>query len=238
MTLGSLLTLTGYAVGALVFCLAARADRRASAQTGKVMLAGLAAGILGARVTEWAVSGGAVLARNPTAFLDPNQGGRALIGGVLAGWAAVIWARRRFGVTRPTGDLFALALPSGEAVGRLGCFLNGCCHGIPAPRSLPWAVFQHDAWRHPAQLYTALSAGFLLGLLAGMRGGLPREGDLFRVFLLLFGVSRFILEFWREREPVLAGLSFAQWVCIGLAVYGAVSLRRAAPPQPVASSSQ
>jgi phosphatidylglycerol:prolipoprotein diacylglycerol transferase len=230
MTLGSLVTLVGYLVGAGVFYLAARAEKRDSSGTWNVLLVGLAAGILGAKATEWLVSGGPALAQNPTAFLDPNQGGRAVLGGILAGWVAILWARRRFGVVRPTGDLFALALPAGEAVGRFGCFFNGCCYGIPASRALPWAVFQHDAWRHPAQLYTAMGCGLVFGLMLGLRGGLPREGDLFRAFLIATGLMRFGIEFWRERELLAGGLSLAQWVCLALVAYGAYSLRKSFAP--------
>src|ERR1044071_993758 len=129
------------------------------------------------------------------------------------------------GIRRSTGDLFALALPAGEAVGRIGCFFNGCCYGVPVARgSVPWAIFQHGAWRHPAQLYSAAAALLLLVLLLAVRDRLPREGDLFKAYRLLFGASRLLIEFWRERPALLAGLSLAQWVSVELAVAGAAAL--------------
>jgi phosphatidylglycerol:prolipoprotein diacylglycerol transferase len=176
----------------------------------------LCGGVLGAKVTEWVLAGGAGLAAHPLAVLDPRLGGRALIGGVIVGWGVVEVAKRRLGIRRSTGDLFALALPAGEAVGRVGCFFNGCCYGVPT--ALPWAVYQHGAWRHPAQLYAAALALTLFAALAAMRDRLPREGDLFRLYLALFGAGRFVLEFVRERTLSFGGLSLAQWICLELAV--------------------
>ena len=143
------------------------------------------------------------------------------------------------GIRRSTGDLFALALPAGEAVGRIGCHLNGCCYGEKC--DAPWAVWQHGAWRYPAQLLSSATAaatfGFLLWLSkdspspsgSSWRGGWGerlREGDLFRVYLLLFGVTRFALEFVRWRESTMAGLSPMQWFCLDLVAIALVGLLR------------
>ena len=207
-TVGEALTALGYAFGALVFFLAARRRRLVTEGMGWVALAGLCGGLLGAKVTQWLVAEGHLFT------LDPRAGGRALIGGVLGGWLAVEVAKWRLGIRRSTGDLFALALPAGEAVGRLGCFVNGCCYGV-ASAGVPWHVFQHGAWRHPAQLYTALYAAALFVVLLALRERLSaREGDLFRLYLVLFCLGRFLLEFFRERSLVFAGLSLAQIVCL------------------------
>ncbi|HTE19064.1 MAG TPA: prolipoprotein diacylglyceryl transferase family protein [Armatimonadota bacterium] len=232
MTVGSLLTLAGYGVGALVLYLAARRRGVATEGMAYVAVAGLCGGILGAKLTEWVLGHGALLAAHPGLLLDPRLGGRTLIGGVLVGWVSVEIAKRRLGIRRSTGDLFALALPAGEAVGRVGCYFNGCCFGVSA--NVAWAVRQHGEWRHPTQLYSALAAVVILGVLLSVRDRLPREGDLFRLYLVLFGLSRFGLEFLRERPVGLGGLSLAQWVCLELAVVVGVMLllsrRRAGAP--------
>src|SRR5258708_3167990 len=75
MTLGSLLTLGGYLVGALVFYVAARAEKRDSSGTWKVLLVGLIAGILGAKATEWLISGGRPLPRTPSLSSTPTRVG-------------------------------------------------------------------------------------------------------------------------------------------------------------------
>ena len=182
---------------------------------------GFVAGIVGAKLTQTLASG------LPVSSMA-NPGGRALLGGLAFGWLAVEVAKRVMGIRRSTGDLFALALPAGEAIGRIGCHLNGCCYGERC--DLPWAVWQHGASRHPAQLYSAATAAATFGLLlwlsgspspsgSSWRGGWGerlREGDLFRLYLLLFGLSRFALEFVRWRESTVLGLSPMQWFCLDL----------------------
>jgi len=189
---------------------------------GWIALTGLVFGILGARLTEWMVSHSAVLAANPSLALNPETGGRTLIGGVIAGWLGVELAKWRLGIRRSTGDMFALALPAGEIFGRIGCYLNGCCIGISS--SVPWAVYQHGAWRHPAQLYSAATAAVILIVLLAVKNRLPSEGDLFKCYLLSYGVGRFSLEFVRDRTIALAGLSLAQMICLEMALMASITL--------------
>ena len=143
-------------------------------------------------------------------------GGRSLYGGLVGGWLGVTWMKRRLHIVRPTGDLFALALAAGESVGRLGCYYGGCCYGRVS--TLPWACYQHEAWRHPTQLYQALGAalGYLLLRLLQSR---VREGSLLGWYLLLFCPFRFVIEFFREGKA-MGGLTMAQWVAIGLFCWG------------------
>jgi phosphatidylglycerol:prolipoprotein diacylglycerol transferase len=222
MTLGSAVTAGGYVVGLLVFYLAARQRGLATEGMRHIALAGLCGGVLGAKVTEWVLEHWQTFASHPAAMLDPRLGGRTIIGGVLGGWLAVEIAKWRLGIRRSTGDLFALALPAGEAVGRIGCFFNGCCYGVPT--HVAWAVYQHGAWRHPTQLYSALVASAIFGTLFALRDRMPREGDLFKLCLVLYGVSRFGLEFFRERHLAFGGLSLAQWACVGITVIGLVGV--------------
>jgi phosphatidylglycerol:prolipoprotein diacylglycerol transferase len=149
---------------------------------------------------------------------------------LVFGWVAVEIAKRRLGIRRSTGDLFALALPAGEAVGRIGCYLNGCCYGTEC--ASPIAVYQHGAYRHPAQLYTAVVAASIFGVLlwvdrraSGQSPTAPyRQGDLFRLYLLLFGATRFLLEFVRENNTFWLGMTPMQWFCLELVVYGSLAL--------------
>lgn len=221
MTAASVFTLLGYVTGALVLLLAARGrqwDRRA---TLWLLLAGLAGGLVGAKLAQWLVVGWP-FGSSAAQMLRPAAGGRTIIGGILGGWLAVELAKWRLGIRRSTGDLFALALPAGEAVGRIGCWLHGCCYGVPA--SLPWAVYQHGALRHPAQAYSMLVALVIFAVLLALRTRLRREGDLFRLYLLLYGTGRFLVEFVRYRDQLYAGLSLAQWLSLELAAAGGLAL--------------
>jgi len=222
MIAGDFFTLLAYVVGAAVFYVAARRNNLATEGMRVLAIAGLVGGVVGARLTEWLLVHFSTVAAAPGVLLDPRLGGRTLIGGLICGWMAVEIAKRRLGIRRSTGDLFALALPAGEAVGRIGCFFNGCCFGVSS--NVPWAVYQHGAWRHPAQLYSAATALGIFLVLWQLRKRLPREGDLFKLYLVLFGVSRFCLEFVRSRQIVWGGFSTAQWICLELAAGGIIML--------------
>ena len=220
MTLGFLFTGLGYLVGALVLWWAASQKKLATKGIGWVALSGFAAGVFGAKLTQLVAQGWPTRVPVEAAF-DPSAGGRALLGGLAFGWIGIEIAKRRLGIRRSTGDLFALALPAGEAVGRIGCFFNGCCYGEKC--DLPWAVYQHGAWRHPAQIYSSVTAAALFAGLLWARNRVKREGDLFLLYLGGFGATRFLLEFVRWRESLIFGLSPMQWFCLELVMGSSVA---------------
>ena len=219
MTPGEWVTGLSYLVGAGVFVWAAKRRGLATDGIGIVAAVGFATGIVGAKVTQ------AIASHVPLMdSLNPQNGGRALLGGVVFGWLGVEIAKWRMGIRRSTGDLFALALPAGEAIGRIGCHLNGCCYG--ARCDAPWAIWQHGAYRYPAQLISAGVAGLTFVAMVWLAPRLVREGDFFRVYLVVFGVTRFGLEFIRWRESLVAGLSPMQWFCLDLMAIGTWGLWR------------
>ncbi len=220
MTLGEFFTGLGFLTGLIVLYLSGRRDRLVTTGMGKVALAGFLGGVFGAKVTQLIFSGWPLKVPWYIVF-DPKAGGKALFGGMLIGWVAVVLTKRRLGIKRSTGDHFALALPAGEAVGRIGCFFNQCCYGTKC--DLPWAIEQHGELRHPAQIYSALSAAALFSALLWLKPRMATEGDLWRLYLLGFGLTRFGLEFVRERDIAWLGLSAMQWFCLELIVYGSVS---------------
>ena len=139
-------------------------------------------------------------------------GGKTIVGALLGGTFAVEWAKARMGVQRRTGDLFALPLVAGIAIGRIGCFLAGLRdHTYGTPTALPWGVdFGDGIRRHPTQLYE-VAAMLALGWLLWRLGRQPhREGDLFRAFLTLYMAWRLAVDFLKP-EPRLAGLTAIQW---------------------------
>ncbi|MCD4690857.1 prolipoprotein diacylglyceryl transferase [bacterium] len=122
--------------------------------------------IAGARLTyvivQWEHYAG-----NPLTALRIWDGGLALYGGILAGILCGLWFFRRRGINMWEGtDVMTPPLALGVGIGRIGCFLNGCCFGKPC--SLPWAVaFPADSgagsWfpggpLHPTQVYESLAA--------------------------------------------------------------------------------
>jgi phosphatidylglycerol:prolipoprotein diacylglycerol transferase len=172
--------------------------------------------------------GGAIIARSaeflaegadPHLFVDPFLGGRTVLGGLIGGWIAVELGKRWLRIHAPTGDAFAFALASGEAVGRIGCYFNGCCYGKVC--SLPWAIYQHGAWRHPTQIYSSLAAAATFCFLLWLR---PRvaKGQVFAIYLVLFGGIRLLLEPLRADFGSGAAGVLAMLASLGLAIAGIV----------------
>ena len=199
-----------YAVAAFVFWNMARRRGMARDTTARLMAAGLIGGLVGANFLQLVATG---------------LPGKTIEGGIAGGWFAVVWVKRCLGITRPTGDLFALAIPAGEAIGRIGCFIGGCCYGKAA--SVAWAVHDHGNLRHPTQLYSSLAAaGCFLVLLVLQRKRVLPENGLFYLGGLLFCVDRFMVEFFRDSSPASLGITLAQIACIAGLIFFSVKLSR------------
>jgi phosphatidylglycerol:prolipoprotein diacylglycerol transferase len=158
------------------------------------------------------------------------KGGMAFHGGMLGvivamGW----WAHRRGFAWLAVTDLIAPCVPLGLASGRIGNFINGELWGRPADPSLPWAmVFPQsgsDVPRHPSELYEFGLEGLLLALIMWLYSRHPRAtGQVSGVFLIGYGVLRFVAEYFREPDSFLGlralGLSRGQWLCVPMVVIG------------------
>lgn len=179
---------------------------------------GLLAGAIVARIAEFLAEG----APWPL-LLHPELGGRTILGGVIGGWIGVEVAKRRLGILQPTGDAFAFALSTGEILGRLGCYFNGCCYGKPS--SLPWAIFQHGTWRHPTQLYSGAIAAVTLAILVAFRSRV-RPGQLFALYLMLFSAGRLAIEPLRADFGTSWAAYLAEGASAGLLVAAVVLWRR------------
>jgi phosphatidylglycerol:prolipoprotein diacylglycerol transferase len=206
--LSAICYMAGYGVGMLAFLWLAQRRRLDTPGVLSLVGVGLIGGLLGANLTQWVVTGGP---------------GKTVLGAVAGGYLAVSLAKRGMGLRRPTGDLFAFALCAGEAVGRWGCYFGGCCYGRPA--HIPWAVWQHGAWRHPTQIYLSLAALAILLVLLRYERAHPPENAIFFLQGMLYCAARFVIEFWREGTPVAAGLTAAQWACAVGLLFFAVRLR-------------
>jgi phosphatidylglycerol---prolipoprotein diacylglyceryl transferase len=175
---------------------------------------------------------------NPRTIVDLLRSGGVFYGGLIAAVTvalAYIWRHRMPMWT--TTDVYAPGIALGHVVGRLGCLLAGCCFGRPT--SVPWAVSFHDpnafatsgtplgVSLHPTQLYEAgAEALILVFLLAFERRGRPFPGRTFWSYMLLYGISRFIIEFYRgdPRGTVFDALSTSQFVSIILVPLSVVML--------------
>lgn len=171
-------------------------------------------------------------AANPLEAFAIWKGGMSFHGGLLGVIGAMaLFARMRgrpfLGVT----DLIAPCVPTGLASGRIGNFINGELWGRPADPSLPWAMVFPQAGpdlvpRHPSPLYQFALEGLLLFVLLWLYARKPRGlGQVSGVFLVGYGVFRFIAEYFREPDQFLGllalGLSMGQWLCLPMIAIGA-----------------
>lgn len=198
------------------------------------------AGIVGAR-TAYVLSDLSYFLANPDRILRIDEGGLVYFGGFLGSWLALfVFARAHRAPFFELADLVVTSLPLAHAFGRVGCFMNGCCHGTPADgavaisypaRSLAWnhhlmaGLIPPDAVQslgvHPVQLYESTFNLLLFGivLLAWFRR--RRPGMVGVTYLLIYPVGRFLIEFLRgDYRLRWVGLSVAQWVSIALFAAG------------------
>lgn len=156
------------------------------------------------------------------------EGGLVFYGGLIlaTGVSLIYMWKTRLPVWK-MADLFSPSIALGLFFGRIGCFLAGCCYGKET--SLPWAVtFTHPASLarlnvslHPTQLYEATGSLFLFLFLLWKRKDKRFEGQIFWLFLFLYSVLRFFIEFLRgdPRGTFLGGLfSTSQGIGICLAL--------------------
>jgi phosphatidylglycerol:prolipoprotein diacylglycerol transferase len=142
-----------------------------------------------------------------------SPGGKTIVGGLLGGWLAVELVKKLSGIKRRTGDLFALPLCVGIAVGRVGCLLAGLADDTYGkPTALPWAVDLGDGiGRHPVQVYEILFL-IALGFLISVKVRLP-EGARFRIFVGGYLAWRLAIDFLKP-QPLIDGLNLIQWSCV------------------------
>ncbi len=178
---------------------------------------------------------------NPLEIFMVWRGGMSFHGGLIGVIAAMaLFARARGRRFWQLMDFIAPCVPTGLAAGRVGNFINGELWGRFAPPDLPWGmVFPQSGSmlpRHPSQVYQFLLEGLLLFVILWLYARKPRlERRVSAVFLIGYGVMRFVAEYFREPDDFLGllalNMSMGQWLCVPMIVAGIV-LYATAPRQP------
>ena len=170
-------------------------------------------------------------ASHPLEIIAIWQGGMSFHGGLLGVMAAMVIAARRAGVDYVRlMDFIAPLIPPGIAAGRFGNFINAELPGRVT--TLPWGMVfpgTDGAPRHPSQLYQFALEGVTLFVLLWWFSAKPRpRGQVSAMFLLGYGVLRFIAEFAREPDSFIGylalGLTMGQWLCLAMIAAGAAIL--------------
>lgn len=143
--------------------------------------------------------------------------GKTILAGLAGGYLGVEGAKRLAGVTRKTGDSFAVPAAAAIAFGRLSCFTAGCCYGTPT--SLPWGVdFGDGLRRHPTQLYEAAFHFAAAVILSRLRAAGAFRLQLMKLYIMAYAVYRFTTEFIRPEPRLLLGLSAYQAGAAGMLI--------------------
>ena len=186
----------------------------------------LISGIIGARIF-YIVLNLEFYINNPNEIIMLAHGGLVWYGGLILGsLSCIVYLRYKGLDIYRTVDLIVPYLALGQAIGRIGCFLNGCCYGLESLRfGLYYPV--HDKVLIPTQLYSSLA---LLGIYIILRIAQERvyqKGEVFYLYLLLYSLWRFFIEFFRgDSEIFIFGLSLFQIISIVLFVVSVVILTR------------
>src|SRR5881409_1428288 len=185
---------------------------------------------------------------DPRELLTLARSGGVFYGGLILAVLVALWYIGRAGLPLwTTCDVFAPGIALGHVVGRFGCLFAGCCYGKPTTK--PWGITFTDTFAaanvgtplgvplHPTQLYEAGAELLILGVLLWTeRRGRPFAGRTFWLYMLLYAISRFIIEFYRGDDRGTVGMfSTSQFISIvlaPLAIVMLIYLSRAVTPEP------
>jgi phosphatidylglycerol:prolipoprotein diacylglycerol transferase len=184
---------------------------------------------------------------HPLDALAVWKGGLGIPGAVIGGAIVLFFYTRNRGLNfGEWADIAAPGLALGQAIGRWGNYFNQELYG--APTNLPWKIFIAPEHRlqgytgveyyHPLFLYESLwNLGnmFLLLWISRRYAGSLKNGDIFLLYLIVYPVGRFILDFLRLDASLVAGLNINQTVMAVVAVCAALALylRHRSVMQPV-----
>jgi phosphatidylglycerol:prolipoprotein diacylglycerol transferase len=194
----------------------ARKDPKISYETIiNAAIVGIPSGLIGARLLhvidywpEYSQNLGAIFGGEGLSIYG------AVLGAALGLWIYSRFSQKSFGYLT---DMLAPGILLAQAVGRVGCTLNGCCYGTAT--DLPWGiVYEHGSQIigpvHPTQVYEIIFDLIIFGVLMLLRKRLRPAGSLFLLYLASYAAWRLGIGFIREGNPLLFGLYEAQLISI------------------------
>lgn len=180
----------------------------------------LVSGVIGAR-TLFVLVNVAYYVSHPLEIFNLSRGGLIWYGGFGAALAAAfVFTMVRKIDFWSTADLVAPYIALGQAFGRIGCFLNGCCYGIAAPAHF---IFGD---RQPAQIYSAILLLVIFFILLAWQNRRRFPGEILIGYCVLYSTKRFFIEFLRGDNPrILLGLTMSQLLSVAFFIAAAIVLK-------------
>jgi phosphatidylglycerol:prolipoprotein diacylglycerol transferase len=184
-------------------------------------IVGMLSAIIGARLffvlqpDEWK----AHFSNAPLDAFKIWEGGLTFYGGMIGCFLTIPFVFRHHKIPFwPVSDCFAPSIAIGHGIVRLGCFLNGCCYGKPAKWGVVFPEVDTLA-RQPSQLYESAAGVAIFAFLLWLYPRRRFHGQALMAYLLLYAVSRFLIEMTRgdDDRGGLGPFSTSQWVAIGVA---------------------
>ncbi|QDU95383.1 prolipoprotein diacylglyceryl transferase [Lignipirellula cremea] len=173
-----------------------------------LLLAGFLGGMIGAKVPFIVGEGVAGLSSG-----EWLADGKTITTGLLGAYLAVEAAKIALGLRLKTGDRFAPAIAAALAVGRWGCFVNGCCYG--ARTTGFWGVdLIGDGPRYPTQVYESVFHAAMFALLLWLQAGDRLRTHRLQFYFIAYGLFRLASESLRPEPIVWAGMTFYQLVSL------------------------
>lgn len=185
----------------------------------------LLSGIIGARIFYIAEHIRYYL-EYPREIFMLQQGGLSWFGGfTLAVICSSVYLKRKKQPIFKIIDLIVPFLALAQAIGRVGCLLNGCCYGKVSAGGIYFAV--HGERLIPTQIYSSLLLLAIFIILRFLQDRPHRQGQVFLAYLLLYSVKRFFIEFWRADNPaVIAGLSLFQMISLAIFIFALAMIKK------------
>ena len=155
--------------------------------------------------------------------------GKSITGALLGGYIAVEIAKKLLKYSGVTGDWFAVIVPVGIMLGRIGCMIQGCCLGKVC--AAHWFTINdaNGVPRWPASQMEFVFNTVMLGVILMLRWRKIALGNLFHIYLMAYGIFRFIHEFLRDTPPILGPISGYQIAAIAITAVGLIGFLRRRP---------
>ena len=208
------LMLAGILVSILFWSRVARRDERLVL----IYVAALAGAFLGAKLVYLAAEGW-------LHWHDANRWvvlatGKSITGALLGGYLGVEIAKLLLKYNGVTGDWFAIIVPVGIMLGRVGCMIQGCCLGKVCTANWFTINDANGIPRWPAPQVEFVFNAVMLGVILLLRWGKIAPGQLFHIYLIAYGVFRFFHEFLRDTPAIFGPFSGYQIAALAIALLG------------------
>ena len=155
--------------------------------------------------------------KNPLEILMLHHGGLIWYGGLItATFIGILYLKKNHLPILKVADFISPYIALGHAVGRIGCFLNGCCFG---KTSELWGIYfpVHQARLIPSQLYSSFFLVVIFLVLRWFRTRPHKQGEIFAFYILFYSTMRFFIEFIRgDSKPLILGLTIFQIISLFL----------------------